>query len=177
MKGGKKMRLKTHRDTKNYVLSSSEVEHSYLNIKSFPELTSPFLIDEVRRVTTTKSIPDDRKTRKSVEICLPQSTMAKQPSVLKDSESSDKQGVYPEPEVLEYMECQARLFEENRKVLLSQYAGMYVIFEDGQVLDADKDEAALVMRSYSKTGPRHLFVKKVIAEEPKLTVRVPSMSY
>jgi hypothetical protein len=103
--------------------------------------------------------------------------MAKQPSVLKESESSDKQGVYPEPEVLEYMECQARVFEENRKVLLSQYAGMYVIFEDGQVLDADKDEAALVMRAYSKTGPRHLFVKKVIAEEPKLTVRVPSMSY
>jgi len=88
----------------------------------------------------------------------------------------DKPSAYPEPKVVEYMEHQSQLFEEKRKELLNQYAGMYVIFEDGQVLDADKDEAALVKRAYSETGPRHLFIKKVLTEDPKLTINVPSLS-
>lgn len=92
------------------------------------------------------------------------------------TDKPDKRSVYPDPEVVEYMEHQSQLFEEKRKELLNQYAGMYVIFEDGQVLDADKDEAALVKRAYSATGPRHLFVKKVLDQAPKLTVNVPSLS-
>ncbi len=91
-------------------------------------------------------------------------------------DQQEKPAVYPAPEVVEYMEHQSQLFEEKRQELLTQYGGMYVIFEDGQVLDADKDEAALVKRAYAKTEPRHLFIKKVLAEESKLTVNIPSLS-
>jgi hypothetical protein len=50
---------------------------------------------------------------------------------------------------------------------------MYIIFEDGKVIDADKNEAELVMRAYKKIGIKDLFVKKVIENEPNLVARLP----
>jgi hypothetical protein len=80
---------------------------------------------------------------------------------------------YPDPEVLEYIEYQAQLFDQKRSDLLKQYDGKFVWFENGEVLDADQDQAALVIRAYSKIGPRPLLIKKVLAEDPKPVVRTP----
>ncbi len=77
----------------------------------------------------------------------------------------------PDTETLAYMEHQSQLFTQKKDDLLRQYAGLYVLFEDGQVLDADKDESALVLRAYDIKGLKPLFVKKVVPVEPRLSIR------
>jgi hypothetical protein len=77
----------------------------------------------------------------------------------------------PDTETLAYMEYQSQLFTQKKYDLLSQYVGLYVLFEDGQVLDADKDESALVLRAYETRGLKPLFVKKVVPVEPRLSIR------
>ena len=80
---------------------------------------------------------------------------------------------YPSKENRNYLQTQSELYEHHLPQLLEKYAGMYIIFEDGKVIDADNDEAALVMRAYAKMGTKDLFVKKVIATEPTLRARIP----
>jgi hypothetical protein len=72
----------------------------------------------------------------------------------------------PDPAVMAYMERQAIAFEQARSVLLEQFLGQYVWFEDGRVLDADVDHETLVLRIYGDGEPRPLFVRKVVAVEP-----------
>lgn len=81
--------------------------------------------------------------------------------------------IYPDPEVLEYMEHQAQMFDRMRPELLKHYQDQYVWFEDGKVLDADKDQAALAIRVYSQTGLRPLLIKQVRFEDPQPLVRTP----
>ncbi|MBZ8180256.1 hypothetical protein [Oscillatoria salina] len=81
--------------------------------------------------------------------------------------------VYPDPEIMAYMEHQAKLFDLQRAELLNKYRGMYVVFEDGEVLDFDRDEVALVIRTYEKMGRRPMFVQKVLPQEPQPVVRTP----
>ena len=95
---------------------------------------------------------------------------------IQEFDTHSSEGTYPEPEVLAYMERQAESFEQMRSHLLSQYLGKYVLFEDGQVLDADENEAALVIRAYGETAPRPLFIKKVLPFDPQPIVRTPFRS-
>ncbi len=81
--------------------------------------------------------------------------------------------VYPDPDVLDYIEHQAQLFDQMRPELLKHYRGQYVWFEDGNVLDTDEDRAALTIRAYNRTGLRPLLIKKVCAEDPQPLVRTP----
>ena len=81
--------------------------------------------------------------------------------------------VYPEPEVLEYIEHQAQLFDQMRPELLKHYQDQYVWFEDGKVLDTDQDQAALAIRVYGQAGLRPLLIKKVRFEDPQPLVRTP----
>ena len=74
--------------------------------------------------------------------------------------------------VAAYMEKQAELFDEMKATLLSEYEGQYIWFEDGVVLDADVDEECLVLRAFEQTGPRPLFVKHVLSQEPDLSIHV-----
>jgi hypothetical protein len=67
----------------------------------------------------------------------------------------------------------AQLFDQKRSELLKQYDGQFVWFENGEVLDIDPDQAALVIRAFSKTDPRPLLIKKVLPEDPKPIVRTP----
>lgn len=80
---------------------------------------------------------------------------------------------YPDPEVLEYIEHQAQLFDQMRPELLKHYRDQYVWFEDGNVFDSDENQTVLVIRIYSKTGPRPLLIKKVRSEDPQPFVRTP----
>jgi hypothetical protein len=81
--------------------------------------------------------------------------------------------VYPDPEVLEYIEHQAQQFDQMRPELLKHYQDQYVWFEDGKVLDTDKDQAALAIRVYGQIGLRPLLIKKVCSEDPHPLVRTP----
>ena len=93
---------------------------------------------------------------------------------LKNTESSSQEKeIYPSKKTRNYLQTQSELYERHLPQLLEKYAGMYILFEDGQVIDADNDEAALVMRAYDKMGTKDLFVKKVIETEPTLRARIP----
>ena len=87
--------------------------------------------------------------------------------------SYKEEEIYPSQETRNYLQTQSELYEHHLPQLLEKYAGMYIIFEDGKVIDADNDEAALVMRAYAKMGTKDLFVKKVIDTEPTLRARIP----
>jgi hypothetical protein len=80
---------------------------------------------------------------------------------------------YPDPEVLNYIEHQAQLFDQMRTELLKHYREQYVWFEDGKVLDTDEDQAALAIRAYNRMGLRPLLIKKVCSEDPQPLVRTP----
>ena len=94
-------------------------------------------------------------------------------TLLVPDEVKELQDQYPSQKVREYMEEQARLFEENREKLLEKYLGKYVLFENGKVIDFDKDKLTLVKKAYKNGGSRPLFIKKVVKEAPKPVVWVP----
>jgi hypothetical protein len=87
--------------------------------------------------------------------------------------SNQLQSDYPDREILDYMERQSVLFEQMKPELLMQYSNQFIWFEDGQVLDADQNHEALVLRAYGEGEPRSLFVKKVVPVESTLFVRSP----
>jgi hypothetical protein len=83
------------------------------------------------------------------------------------------QGTALDPDVMAYMEEQAQLFDQQRNELLQRYSGQFVWFENGQVLDADPSEAALVTRIYSGIGVRPIFIEQVAVTTPQPNVRTP----
>jgi hypothetical protein len=87
--------------------------------------------------------------------------------------TSELNPIAPDPEILQYMECQAIAFEQAKPALIGKYLNQYVWFEDGQVLDADVNHEDLVLRIYGDGEPRPLFIKKVVAVEPQFVVRSP----
>lgn len=81
----------------------------------------------------------------------------------------------PEPTHLsadrvEYLRQQEALFEQEKPNLLNQYLEEFVAFEDGQVLDHDRDERLLVQRVYQKYGYRDLLIRRVVTHEPHFSV-------
>jgi|GEM_PF-6711711 len=100
-------------------------------------------------------------------------------SAVSSSTASDAIGLgdeglpYANLEEQRYLEQQAILFEHHKMELLPDYQGLYILFENGQVLDSDRDEAALIQRAYQTMGMRPLLVKQVLLEEPKLTLWTP----
>ena len=81
---------------------------------------------------------------------------------------------YPSITIRNYMEEQARLFEEKREILSKQYLGEYVLFENGEVIDHGKDKSTLVKKAYEKNGPKPLFITKVVKEAPESETWVPA---
>ena len=76
-----------------------------------------------------------------------------------------------------YMKKQSELFQKSKENLLKEYLGLHVYFEDGKVIDADKDPVKLVKRAYEKGGVRPLFIKHVLSGEetqPEIWSFVPS---
>jgi hypothetical protein len=84
--------------------------------------------------------------------------------------------IYPDPEILEYIERQAQLFDQMRSELLKHYQEKYVWFEDGKVLDTDEAQAILAIRVYQQRGLRPCLIKKVCAEDSRPVIRTPFLS-
>jgi hypothetical protein len=69
-----------------------------------------------------------------------------------------------------HLEQQHLLYEKMKPSLLAEYAGQFVAFEDGQVLDSDSDERLLAQRVYRAHGYRDLLIVQVLEKEPQLSV-------
>jgi hypothetical protein len=84
-----------------------------------------------------------------------------------------QQGTALDPDTMAYIERQAWLFDQQRSQLLQQYSEQFVWFEEGQILDADVNEADLVTRVYRNVGLRPVFIEKVLPATPQPSVRTP----
>lgn len=74
----------------------------------------------------------------------------------------------------DYINQQAQQFDACKDKLLERYDGLYVLFEDGEVLDSGDNRAQIAMRAYQKGGMRPLFIEKVTREpEPIRSVWTP----
>jgi hypothetical protein len=54
--------------------------------------------------------------------------------------------LYPSEEGYDYVTSQGKIFDTCLQDLVNKYAGEYVVFEDGRVIDRDVDEDALLNR-------------------------------
>jgi len=67
-------------------------------------------------------------------------------------------------------------FLSMKEQLLESHLGQYVAFKDGEFVDADPDETALVLRLYDRFGVVPLYVKKVEAQEQVYWIRSPRIA-
>ena len=75
-----------------------------------------------------------------------------------------------EPARIEHLVHQQQLYQTTKIELLSQYRGQYIAFENGIVLDSDREDRQLMRRLYAKYGHRDIFVEYVCDPEPQLSV-------
>ena len=75
-----------------------------------------------------------------------------------------------DPTRIEYLVNQQQLYQVAKAELLPQYQGRYIAFEDGVVLDSDRDDRQLMRRLYTQYGHRDIFVEFVCDPEPQLSV-------
>jgi Family of unknown function (DUF5678) len=71
---------------------------------------------------------------------------------------------------IEYLLYQQDLYQSAKPELLGRYQGQYVAFEDGVVLDSDRDDRQLMPRIYTKYGHRDILIEYVCSPEPQLSV-------
>ena len=118
------------------------------------------LLTEAIRIANTLSEEDQN----AIALTLLQAIRDRQSSTQTETQE-------PDPEILNYMEQQAEIFNQKKPELLNQYLGKYILFENGKIVDADNNESALALRTIAKNGLKPMFIKKVVAEEPKLSIR------
>jgi hypothetical protein len=66
-------------------------------------------------------------------------------------------------------------YEKLAESLRPQYEGLYVAIRDGQVVDSDADELALIARVYDRFGYGPLYVRKVGSPLPLAHVLSPRL--
>ena len=69
--------------------------------------------------------------------------------------------LYPDDKSYIYMETQGVLFDRALSELRKKYNNMYVHFENGQVLDYDKNEDILIDRVLENNNYQDVFIEKV----------------
>jgi hypothetical protein len=84
---------------------------------------------------------------------------------------------YIDPEILTYLNHQQILFDRAKPELLNHYNGLFVWFENGEILDADRDESALFLRAYTPDPERSLFIAQVLSQEPDRIIRSTRLSH
>jgi Family of unknown function (DUF5678) len=75
-----------------------------------------------------------------------------------------------EPERIEHLLHQQHLYQAAKPELIGQYEGQYIAFENGVILDSDRDDRQLMPRLYAKYGHRDILVEYVCDPEPQLSV-------
>ena len=74
---------------------------------------------------------------------------------------------------MEALEREREAYERLEPELLPLYKGQYVAIREGQVIDSDPDEMALVQRVYEKLGYGPMYVRKVGAPLPVRRIGSP----
>jgi uncharacterized protein (DUF433 family) len=82
-------------------------------------------------------------------------------SLAEKAEEKTAVNLYPDIEIYDYMQKQGQLFDQQLPKLLNRYEGYYIYFENGQVLEADKDEEKLLDLVEQKYGLKPMFIEKV----------------
>jgi Family of unknown function (DUF5678) len=79
-----------------------------------------------------------------------------------------------DPQRIDYLIHQQNLYQVAKPELFGQYEGRYIAFENGVVLDSDRDDRQLMPRLCAKYGHRDILVEYVCDPEPQLSVSVTS---
>jgi PHD/YefM family antitoxin component YafN of YafNO toxin-antitoxin module len=74
---------------------------------------------------------------------------------------------------MEGLEREREAYERLEPELLTVYKGQYVAIREGQVVDSDPDEMALVQRVYERLGYGPMYVRKVGAPLPVRRIGSP----
>jgi hypothetical protein len=69
------------------------------------------------------------------------------------------EGLFWSQDAYQYITKQGELFDTMLPELRSQYAGMYILFEDGNVIDSDVDEDVLLDRVWETNFVRDRIAK------------------
>jgi Family of unknown function (DUF5678) len=75
-----------------------------------------------------------------------------------------------DPQRIDYLIHQQNLYQAAKPELIGQYEGQYIAFENGVVLDSDRDDRQLMPRLYAKYGHRDILIEYVCDPEPQLSV-------
>jgi hypothetical protein len=79
-------------------------------------------------------------------------------------EAASEKSLYPDKKSYEYTKKQADLFNTYFPEIAKSYAGQYILFENGKVIDSDFDEDALLDRVWDSDFVKErkaIFIKKV----------------
>jgi predicted transcriptional regulator len=85
-----------------------------------------------------------QKTRRDPSILLSQAIDQQYQQL--QTQPAGVEGLFWNQDAYNYITKQSDLFDTMLPQLIEQYAGMYVLFEDGKVIDADIDEDTLLDR-------------------------------
>jgi predicted transcriptional regulator len=87
-----------------------------------------------------------RKTRRDPNVLLSQAIEQQYQQLQNQPATNGVEGLFWNQDACNYITKQSDLFDAMLPELVEQYAGMYVLFEDGNVIDADIDEDILLDR-------------------------------
>jgi predicted transcriptional regulator len=87
-----------------------------------------------------------QKTRRDPSILLSQAIEQQYQQLQTQPATNGVEGLFWNQDACNYITKQSDLFDAMLPELIEHYAGMYVLFEDGKVIDADIDEDVLLDR-------------------------------
>jgi hypothetical protein len=99
----------------------------------------------------------DRLKRTTTKSSAPQSLSEKITGTF--SETNGSESLFWSQDACNYITKQSDIFDAMLPELVEQYAGMYVLFEDGNVIDADIDEDILLDRVWETDTVRDRIAK------------------
>jgi hypothetical protein len=100
-----------------------------------------------------------QKTHLDPSILLSQAIELQYQQLQTQPDTNGFEGLFWSQDAYAYITKQSDLFDVMLPELIEEYAGMYILFEDGNVIDADLDEDVLLDRVWETD-----FVRERIAE-------------
>lgn len=101
----------------------------------------------------------EQKTRRDPSILLSQAIEQQYQQLQTQSATNGIEGLFWNQGAYSYITKQSDLFDAMLPELIEQYAGMYVLFEDSNVIDADLDEDVLLDRVWETDFVRDRIAK------------------
>jgi predicted transcriptional regulator len=100
-----------------------------------------------------------QKTRRDPSILLSQAIDQQYQQLQIQSATNEAEGLFWSQDACSYITKQSNLFDVMLPELIEQYPGMYILFEDGNVIDTDIDEDVLLDRVWDTDFVRDRIAK------------------